>query len=167
MSEVLHMIFITIARTHGLGRHFATLTPAKQQTALFYIACFGESVVTCMFGRLSFATFLLYIIVLTEPKKRVVLWVVIAVQIVITTITIIQIYTRCGIHVRALWNYEAAMKVTCQSEDLQVLVGYIQCSLNSACDLVLTIIPAMFLWTFNMPLRQKLGLGACLTLSVL
>lgn len=163
------MTFITVAWTKGLGRHFASLTPAQQQDALFYTIGLVEifSIIVCMWGRLSFATFLLYIIGPNDKKKRWALWAVIAVQILINLVVAIQIYAQCGPHVTALWNYVVAAHATCQSPMVETIIGYVQSGLNSLCDVTLTVLPAMILWKLHMPLGQKVGLGATLTLSIL
>ena len=163
------MVFVTFARKYGLGRHFATLTPEDQQMSLFYIIALCEplSIIACFLGRISFALFLLYIVGPTDTKKRLALWSVIVIQVVVTLVTLIQVYSQCGSHITALWNFEAASKATCQSPEVQTLIGYVQSAFNSACDIALTVLPALVLWKLNMPLDQKLGLGACLTLSIL
>jgi len=168
-SEVLHIVFLTVAWTKGLGRHFDTLTAAQQQAALLWTIGVVElfSVIACMWGRMSFATFLLYIIGPTDPKKRFALWSVIAIQIIVNLVVLVQIYAQCGIHVTALWNYVVAAHTTCQSLMVETLIGYVQSGFNSLCDVCLTILPALILWKLNMPLGQKLGLGATLTLSIL
>ncbi|KAK5114555.1 hypothetical protein LTR85_010132 [Meristemomyces frigidus] len=162
------MVFITIAWTKGLGRHFAALTPTQQQDSLFYIIGLVEifSIITCMWGRISFATFLLYIIGPIDAAKKWALWAVIAVQILINLIVAIQIYSQCGPHVTALWNYAVAAHANCQSPMVETIIGYVQSGFNSLCDVTLTILPGMILWNLNMPLGQKIGLGATLTLSI-
>ncbi|KAK6381836.1 hypothetical protein LTR65_010980 [Meristemomyces frigidus] len=167
-SEVFHMIFVTVACTKGLGHHFAALTPTQQQHALFYTIGLVEvfAVITCMWGRLSFAAFLLYIIGPSDVQKRWALRSVIAVQILVNLIVIIQIYTQCGRHVTALWDYAAAAHATCLSPMVETIIGYVQSGVNSMCDITLTVLPAMILWNLNMPLTQKIGLGATLTLSI-
>jgi hypothetical protein len=145
-----------------------SLTIEAQQQALFWTIGLVEpfAIVTCMWGRMSFAMFLLYIIGTADNRQKMVLWTVIAVQAVINAVTIIQIFAQCGAHVEALWNYAAAGDAVCQSRMVQTIIGFVQSGLNSACDLVLTISPLLVLWKLNMPMSQKIGLGAILTLSI-
>lgn len=66
-----------------------------------------------------------------------------------------------------LWNYAVAAHAHCQSPMVETIIGYIQSALNSLSDVVLTVLPAVVLWNLNMPLGQRIGLGATLTLSIL
>lgn len=120
------MIFLTIATRHGLGRHFESLNPAQQQASLRWIIRFVEifAIVTCMFGRLSFSVFLLYIIAPMDKTKRVALWSVIAVQVLINLITVVQIYAQRGHRLTALWDYAVAATATCQSPQVETVIGY-------------------------------------------
>lgn len=169
LCALLHTIFITVAWQHGLGRHFQTLTPDQQQTTLYYTAGYLEifAIVTCMFGRISFCILLLHIIGPSDKIKKWTLWSVIAVQLAITTATVVQIYAQCGSQVTALWDYSVAAQANCQSPQVQTIIGFVQSGINSLCDVVLTVTPVMILWNLQMPTGQKIGLGAMLTLSIL
>jgi hypothetical protein len=188
--ELLHMVFISIAFVHGLGQHFQELSPADQQTALFYQIGFIElfAVTPCMFGRISFAVFLLYLLVScvnrqdevqksrsglmhelqggTAKWKRTILWTVIVIQIVINLIVVIQIYAQCGSHFNALWNADVREIATCQPPTVETYIGYVQSGLNSLCDITLTTIPAFILWNLQMPRREKITLACVLMLSI-
>lgn len=164
----MHMVFISIAFSHGLGQHFDDLSPSDKETALFYQIGFIElfAVTPCMFGRISFAVFLLYLLGRTAKWKRTILWAIIAVQIIINLIVIVQIYAQCGLHFNALWNPKVAEIAHCQSPTVETYIGYVQSGLNSLCDVTLTIIPAFILWGLQMPRREKITLSCVLMLSV-
>lgn len=119
-----------------------------------------------MFGRISFATFLLQLVGPTKRWQKAFLLGVIVTQLVVTIPTLIQIYTQCGAHLSAIWDPEVAAHTTCESPEVQVIIGFVQSGLNSLCDLVLTILPCFILWQLHMPIGTKIGLGAVLTLSV-
>ncbi|TKA30697.1 hypothetical protein B0A50_02417 [Salinomyces thailandicus] len=119
-----------------------------------------------MFGRISFAVFLLYIIGPADQAKKWSLWAVIGIQLVANLVTVIQIYSQCGDKVSALWDYSVAATATCASPTVQTVIAFVQSGLNSVCDISLTILPALVLWKLNMPTAQKIGLLACLTLSI-
>ena len=162
------MVFITVAFTYGLGKHFADLEPHDQQYSLMYMIGFIElfAVTPCMFGRISFAVFLLYILGPTQNVKRATLWAIMVVQIVINFIVVVQIYAQCGSHFDALWKPEVYAIANCQSPAVETIIGYVQSALNSLCDILLTIIPAIIIWKLQMPRRQKVILACVLTLSV-
>lgn len=169
LFELLHSVFLTEAVAHGLGYHFDDLTPREQQNTLFWISPLTEpfAVLSSMFGRISFAVFLLYIIGPADQAKKWSLWAVIGIQLVANLVTVIQIYSQCGDKVSALWDYSVAATATCASPTVQTVIAFVQSGLNSVCDISLTILPALVLWKLNMPTAQKIGLLACLTLSIL
>ena len=120
-----------------------------------------------MFGRWSFSAHLLSILKGTGSKKRWCIKGVIAIQLVANGITVIQIWAQCGEHIEALWNLDVAAHVSCQSPDVQIVIAFVQSSLNSLCDVALTVIPALILWNLQIPRAEKLALGLTLTTSVL
>ena len=87
-----------------LGRHFDTLGPTEKVEALKYTIASAEpfAVATSTAGRTSLCALLLRILGTAYSKRKAVLWTVIALQIVINTTVINQIYAQCGKHVAAL-----------------------------------------------------------------
>lgn len=125
------------------------------------------AVVTSMFGRLSFSAFLLAVIGRIYERRKVILWTVIAVQVVVNAVVVIQIYTQCGSHVSGLWDPEVAAASHCESMVVQTDLGYFQGGTNALCDLILCVLPITILWNLRIPRAQRVGLGAMLTLSIL
>jgi hypothetical protein len=82
------------------------------------------AIITTVFGRISFCTFLLYIISPSDRVKRRTLHCVIGIQILANLICLIQIYAQCGGRVEALWNLRIAASTHCQSPMVQTVVGY-------------------------------------------
>ena len=113
----------------GLGRHASSLTGLELEKAVRMIITFeATAVMTCTFGRISFAITLLLIISNNVAHKhiRVILWLTIAQQVIINVITLVQIYTQCGTHLNALWNPELDPTVLCQSPHVETYMGYVQ-----------------------------------------
>jgi hypothetical protein len=163
------MIVLTVAWHYGLGQHFIDLTAWEQRHTLRWVVTVETfAIASSTFGRISFALFFMQII---GPRDKVFRWMlhaVIAVQVLVNLITIVQIYAQCGLHARAIWDPAAAAAYGhCQNPLVQTIIGYVQSALNSVCDAVLTIIPVMVLWNLQMPRKQKLSLGLALTLSFL
>lgn len=125
------------------------------------------TILTSLFGRLSFCATLLAILGYGDSKRKTVLWAIVAVQLIINIIVVVQILAQCGVQIEALYDPAVAAHASCQSHSVQTIIGYVQGSINSACDLTLAIMPVLILWSLNMPLSQKIGVGAMLTLSVL
>lgn len=164
----MHLSFLQRAISAGLGQHVASLDRQQQQDILFWSAPLTEpfAVLSPTFGRCSFSAFLLSILGRTGFKKRWCIKGVIAIQLVANGITVIQIWAQCGEHIDALWNFDVAANVSCQNPEVQTVIAFVQSSLNSLCDVALTVMPALILWSLQMPLREKRRLGFFLTLSM-
>ena len=177
---------MTIAYRWGLGRHLTSLAPADATEGLKFILVLESfSIMTSMFGRISFCVFLLYLVGPTKRMQRAILWANIIQQLAINTVMLIQIYAQCGSQIAALWDQEVAAHAKCQDPSVETDLAFAQsgmsssilCSsrlstefypaLNSVCDLVLAILPPIMLWDLQMPKATKYGLLAVMTLSVL
>lgn len=142
------------------------------------------AITTSALGRISFAIFLLQLVGPSKRWQKAFLWGVVTLQLVVTIPTLIQIYTQCGTHLSAMWDPAIAAHHSCDSPDIQTIIGFVQsgqylfdrtsrkkkltiyAGLNSLCDLILTILPCFILWQLHMPISTKIGLGAVLTLSI-
>ena len=171
-SEVFHVALLQLARDHGLGVHITVLEAAGDYADIMTQGRLNKinetfSITTSYFGRMSFAVFMLSVIGRTERPRRIVLWSLVVVDTIINVVVIVQIYTQCGIHVDALWNQEVARTAYCLAAEVETYLGYAQASLNSICDLVLTILPITVVARLQMNPSTKYGLLALLTLSIL
>ncbi|GAM86427.1 hypothetical protein ANO11243_044410 [Dothideomycetidae sp. 11243] len=155
-----------MGQKNGLGRHIWTLQgPQISRTAHYIAITESFSIITSYFGRMSFAAFLLSVIGKTAKVRRWILFTIIIVDTAINILVAVQTYVQCGKYVSALWNQEVAQHVSCQSTHVETYIGYVQASLNSLCDLILTVIPVTIVYKLKMPRATKFGLGALLTLS--
>jgi hypothetical protein len=109
------------------------LTPDQQQTVLKLIIAGVDllSIVTSLFGRISFCVFLLYVISPSDTAKKRILRSIIGIQVVANLVCIIQIYSQCGSKVEALWDFNVAASAHCQSPMVQTTVGYGEFSMHS------------------------------------
>lgn len=125
--DLVHASIVTVARRYGLGRHIWNLTRPDRINALKYtIISEGLTVASAMFGRISFAVFLIMVLGKTAFKKRCTLWSIVAVQAIINIITLVQIYAQCGGHLSALWGPEEKKTAHCQSPSVQTNIAYVQ-----------------------------------------
>lgn len=126
LCGLTHAVFLTVAWQQGLGSHFDSLTPDQQQTVLKLIIAGVElfSIVTSLFGRISFCVFLLHVISPADVVKNKTLRAIIGIQVVANLVCLIQIYSQCGSKVEALWDFRVAASAQCQSPMVQTLVGY-------------------------------------------
>jgi len=116
---------------------------------------------------MSFAAFLLGVIGSSSKPQRITLWTIIVVDTIINVIVAVQIYAQCGTHLAAKWTPALAAIYSCQDPSVETNLGYAQASLNSLCDLMLTVLPITIIRRLNMPTGTKIGLGALLALSFL
>lgn len=166
ISEVFHCTFITIAQRWGLGRHFDTLTSNQSVHALHYMVVSESfSIMTSYFGRMSFSAFLLGIFGVVAQRQRVTLYAIIILDTLINIIVMVQIYAQCGTAIGEEWDPAAHAHNLCTSPDFETYLGYVQASINSICDLVLTVLPVTIIWSLHMALGTKIAIGALLTLS--
>lgn len=166
VSEIIHSTLLTMAQKYGLGRHIGTLQGPNISKAAHYMHVSESfSIITSYFGRISFAVFLLSVMGKTAKTRRHILFALIIIDTIINVIVAIQTYSQCGSHINALWHPALQKLGYCESPDVETYIGYVQASINSLCDLVLTIIPITIVYKLKMPRSTKLGLGALLTLS--
>lgn len=151
-----------------MGYHIYDLEPAQIGHVGHYInAIESFSVIVSYLGRMSFAAFLLSVIGTQSKYERWFLWAMIASDSFINLFVVIQTYADCGIHLSANWDPAVAAIAHCQPADFATYLGYVQASLNSFCDLALTILPITIIRKLQMPMGTKIGLGALLMLSIL
>lgn len=79
-----------------------------------------------MMGRIAFSIFLLQLVGRLHVWQKPVLHGVIAVQLVVTFVTLIQIYSQCGKDITALWDPRDVNTATCQDPIVQTIIGYVQ-----------------------------------------
>jgi len=151
-----------------MGYHIFDLEPAQiGQVGHYILSIQGWSVVVSYFGRMSFAAFLLSVIGSQSKYERWFLWALIGMETIINIFVVVQSYADCGIHLSANWNPAVAAIANCQPATFATYLGYVQASLNSFCDLSLTILPMAIIRKLQMPASTKIGLGALLMLSIL
>jgi len=166
--EIIHAALLTAAREAGMGRHIFDLEPAQiGQIGHYIVTLESFSVIVSYFGRMSFAAFLLSVIGSQSKGERIFLWAMIISDTIINTFVVIQSYADCGVHLSANWDPAVAAIAHCQPATFATYLGYFQASLNSFCDLALTILPITIIRKLNMPMGTKIGLGALLMLSIL
>ncbi|GAB7356933.1 hypothetical protein MBLNU459_g7779t1 [Dothideomycetes sp. NU459] len=165
--EVAHTVFVTIAVHWGLGQHLRDLSPQNKFEAMKWISMVGgPAILSSACGRVSFALYLLRVVELAKKNHERVLKMIVIVQPIVNIATIIQIYAQCHNHPSAMWDPAVAAIAHCDSPNVQTVVGFIQSAINSLCDAILTLVPAIIVWNLQIDVRRKLALSALLTLSI-
>lgn len=157
--------------TTGIGQHIDNLSFEQIQRSMEYTTLLVEpfSIASSLFGRVAFCLLLTIVLERTNTWRTHVLWAVIILQILINSVTIIQILAQCGLHVAQHWSLDPAIagSVHCQNHSVQILIGYCLGGINCASDLLLCIMPVMILWNLQLPVAQKVGIAVMLMLSIL
>ena len=158
---------LTVSAHFGLGRHIIYLTPKQLLKTLKYeVIAQPFGMLSPMFARVSFG---IYLLQLVGPWKlnRSTLYLVIALQILVNSVSVVLFLSQCGTHVTALWNTQAPGAEHCLQRKVAADFDYFQGALNTLVDLVLTIIPRSIVIRLQLRPRIKVGLIFLLGLSLL
>ena len=118
---------IVVGRHYGFGEHIWTLSPSRSVQGMKYAVLLEvPSILSSMWGRISFAAFLILLLGPTAWIKTSILWAVIGVQAIVHVVILIQIFVQCGTHPSALWNPEVREIARCQSPEVQLVLAYVQ-----------------------------------------
>ncbi|TKA35803.1 hypothetical protein B0A54_12972 [Friedmanniomyces endolithicus] len=176
VCNLISCSLITAAVPHGLGRHMNTLSEEQiVDTLRLVVNAETFTVLAPMFGRIAVSLLILSIIGPAQTTYRVVLWTIVAIQVLENAAIIIELYTQCkderstagGIHVAALWDISLADKGYCISTMPETVMAYLSSAFNSLSDLILTAIPAAVLLKLQMQKRIKMALIALFATSLL
>lgn len=160
---VANMTLISIAVSWGFGRHLASLDPVRVVQALKYDYIQQPlHVMSSPFGRISFALFLVEIL-LKKITRRGFLYSLMVLQFAVNGATATIILAQCR-PVQALWNHE--IKGHCLNPRVQEYYSLFQGSFNVVTDFILAVFPATFIWRLKMKLRRKIGLMLVLGLGI-
>ena len=115
---------ITMAVQYGFGRHVWDINPDHTATVIMYdylTQTFGIAGGTL--GRIAFIVFVLGLLG-TRKAYRVILWVLVALQIVTNGMFIIILFVQCPGHASAIWSQDGKGK--CWDVRVQAYYGYYQ-----------------------------------------
>ncbi|EED15929.1 hypothetical protein TSTA_010470 [Talaromyces stipitatus ATCC 10500] len=165
--DLLHMTLIQHSYKWGLGRHFFYLTPEEKRQALRWdYASQPCAVAAAMISRTGMMWFLLSCFANSNRRLRISIIVCMIIQIVVNSITIVQIVVQCGPnpyhaddrtrYFHYMWDpLPADGSVKCQSPTVQTTIGYVQGGFNTIIDLYLAGISAFELWQFFIQTLQR------------
>ncbi|KAL4803732.1 hypothetical protein BDV18DRAFT_38669 [Aspergillus unguis] len=160
--DMAHMALVQKSLEAGLGRHVWFLSDEQRIRALrFDYISQPLAVLASMLSRCGMTWFLYTCFSSLDRHVRVLIIAGMVIQIVINSVTILQIVLQCGpnpytvVNRAAYFHYmwdgvPADNSVVCQSPDIQTTIGFVQGGLNSVVDFVLTVLSAMQLWQFSL-----------------
>ncbi|KAH8689186.1 hypothetical protein BGW36DRAFT_433950 [Talaromyces proteolyticus] len=159
-ADVLHMTLIQHSYIWGLGRHFFYLTPEQRVMSLKWdFASQPAAVAAAMISRTGMMWFLLSCFANSNRRLRISIIICMIVQIVVNSITIVQIVVQCGPnpyraadrtkYFHYMWDpLPTDGSVVCQSPKVQTTIGFVQGGFNTVIDLYLGCLAAFELWQF-------------------
>lgn len=165
---VLFATIVTILYNLGLGRHVPDMQifGSPKFAEYFY---FGHVLgfIAPLFGRISFCLYMLRVLGVVSVSRRVTIWTVIALQVVINVTIAILVFTQCG-SFYALWKHGFESDTsTCIRHDTARALALGSSTFNAFTDLYLTVLPAVVVWKIRvMDSRTKFGIAATLGLSI-
>ncbi|KAL2013973.1 hypothetical protein VTN00DRAFT_1498 [Thermoascus crustaceus] len=164
LSQVVNNVLITRAVSWGLGRHAFYLSQEQRMHAVRYeYLAASWAVVAPAFGRISFAVFLLVFLGLLTTVRRIVLWSLIVLQVVANVLAIIVMYAQCS-PVSRIWD--PTKPGSCWSPKIQSDIGFLQGTVNSLTDLLLTVIAITLCISLNIRVCAKISLTMIMSLGM-
>ncbi|GFF87549.1 hypothetical protein IFM53868_05184 [Aspergillus udagawae] len=159
--DIAHMVFIQRSFENGLGRHMWFLSDAERNYTLKNEFISQPLAVTAsMLSRSGMMCFLYMCFSSVDKHIRVSILVCMAIQVVVNSVTAIQIIVQCGpnpyhasnrvSYFHYMWDdLPADGSVVCQSPLVQTTIGFVQGGFNTAIDFFLTALSAVQLWRYT------------------
>ncbi|GAD93328.1 integral membrane protein [Paecilomyces variotii No. 5] len=163
VSQVIGNGFVTYAVYRGLGQHSYYLSLEDRIQVVKYEYIGGAwGIISPTLGRISYALFLLSVLWLLTTVRRIFLWVLIALQVVLNLLALIIIFVQCHPTSR-VWN--PSVPGYCVSVDVQGDIGFAQGAINTLSDLILTVIGMTVVLHLNVRKWTKVVLAVLMGLS--
>ncbi|KAE8556539.1 hypothetical protein EYB25_001240 [Talaromyces marneffei] len=154
----------TIAIYWGLGRHdwqlFSEHNFENVMRFEMYSMTFGT--ISGMFGRVSFAVFLLFFIQRVSRPQTYFVWSIIVVQVVINVLFLAFTLAQCAPSVKGAWA--AGM---CQTSRSTLAVQYVQGAINATSNICLTFLAVSLILQIRASGYAKASLAILLSLSLI
>ncbi|KAJ5151591.1 hypothetical protein N7492_009886 [Penicillium capsulatum] len=149
----------------GLGAHKSELSHSEITAAIKW-SWINQifAILATVTGKLAVVAFLQQIHGPEHRRRVLLLWGLIASNVVINCITITVILIQCS-PLAKLWD-ERVVGV-CNGRGRNQEVAYMQGSWSALCDLILALYPVVFFWNVRLKLRVKFGLCFLMGLGVI
>ncbi|KUL82899.1 hypothetical protein ZTR_10418 [Talaromyces verruculosus] len=154
----------TIAIYWGLGLHDWQL-PSKQafeNVMKFEMLSMSFGTLCGIFGRVSFAVFLLYFIQRVSRPRTYLVWIIILLQVVINVLFLAIILAQCAPSVNGPWN--AGL---CRTSGSVLAIQYVQGAINAASNMCLTFLAVGLVLQIRASGYAKASLGILLSFSLI
>ncbi|PVH72184.1 hypothetical protein DL98DRAFT_470755 [Cadophora sp. DSE1049] len=156
-------VCVTIAISHGLGRHISDIDPTELPLLLQPNTHAGLfSVLAAGLSKTSFAATLLRL--MPGLWQRIGLWFIIVSIYLAMGLSGIFLYIQCT-PVARVWD--RTIPGTCWPPGRQTMLGIMAGGYSSAMDFVLALLPTILLWNLQIRRREKLGVIFAMSLGAL
>lgn len=115
---------ITLAIKLGFGQELSSVNTLNVSKIIMYdylAQTFGLA--GGALGRISFIIFIIGLLV-QKRSQRIILWILVALQVIVNSIFIIILFVQCPGHASAIWDHSG--KVKCWDLHVQAYYGYFQ-----------------------------------------
>ncbi|ETS77933.1 hypothetical protein PFICI_09995 [Pestalotiopsis fici W106-1] len=155
-------IFIQVAVRNGLGQSFWVLSLAESSNAIFWTYVANTFAITGnAMAKLSMGLFLLRVVQVRWQK--IMLWVVVFLITATSLALAVMLWNQTD-PVRASWDpLRTPGKWNIQIQPMSVGLGV----WSSICDFFFAIFPWLFLWSLQMPQKEKIMLASGMSLGVI
>jgi hypothetical protein len=159
---LITQILITIAATHGLGKHWDTLAPGEQILAMKYNTIVNASI-NWAFSLPKFAIIALLRKLLNYGTKTSILfWTLAGIGQVSILALSIWCFEQCD-PVAKNWNPN--LEGTCAPIKILTGLGYFTSSYSACLDLFFSLYPVPLIMKLNLPLRNRISVSVILGLG--
>ncbi|KAK8087644.1 hypothetical protein PG997_002605 [Apiospora hydei] len=162
--NIVSQSFVTIAYTHGLGKHDVNLTPDQMMGVLKWMWLANTpGLLVSIFARISIAVLLIRLFGIHRWLR----WYLIIFTAICTVLTIVVLpctYLQ-STPVSGNWNPFAIEKRW--DPIIYMTLAYLSQSLWTFSDLTFVLFPILVIWRLQMALRQRVGLALIMSVSLL
>ncbi|KKY36929.1 putative integral membrane protein [Diaporthe ampelina] len=156
------VIVTTVAVDAGLGKHIDSVTgDTLIRTMLLGAVAQMLSILGATWSKTSFAVTLLRLTVVSHVRYLV--WFIIVSLNVFSTFTAFLPLFQCTPIGR---SFNPTVEGTCWDRTLVLVLTIFGAAYSAAADFALAIIPWVLIWNLQMNLKEKIGVGICMSLGI-
>ncbi|KAJ9307388.1 hypothetical protein DTO217A2_3070 [Paecilomyces variotii] len=165
ISQVIGNGLLTYSVHRGLGQHsnYLSFQDRVQVVRYEYIGA-AWGIISPTLGRISYALFLLSVLWLLTTVRRIMLWILISLQVVLNFLAFIILFAQCHPTSRV---WDPSVPGYCVSVNVQPDIGFAQGAINTLSDLVLTVIGMTVVLHLNVRKWTKVVLAVLMGLSLI
>jgi hypothetical protein len=160
---IVVMVFEIMSVSYGNGRHMIYLNAADVvEASKWSRATIPPNLMACLLSRISLCLFMMRIVGLFRTYQ-VILWIVMTLNSITTSASIIQLFAGCR-PLEKLWN--PSIPGTCLPRHVTTIVGLTQASTAISSDWIVALLPFLILRNLRMALGTKIAISVLMGTGV-